>query len=39
MEESEMNDDLQNTCEKGPLRELKKKIGSFNINSKASEWV
>jgi len=34
MEESKMNDDLQNTCENGPLRELKKKINFSNINSR-----
>jgi len=34
MEEYEMTDDLENTCENGPLRELKKKINSSNINSR-----
>jgi len=42
MEDSKMTDDLQTTCEKGPLGELKKKINSSNINSRASSsrgWV
>jgi len=34
MEESEMSDDLENTCREGPLRELKEKINLSNINSK-----
>jgi len=29
----EMSEDLQNTCRYGPLRELKNKINSSNINS------
>jgi len=38
----EMNDDLQTACRNGPLRELKNKINSSNINSRApssSGWV
>jgi len=35
MEESKMTEDIYNTCRKGPLRELKEKINSSNINSKA----
>jgi len=38
----EMNDDLGSTCENGPLRELKNKINSSNINSRApysTGWV
>ena len=34
MEDSRMSDDLENTCENGPLRELKEKINSSNINSR-----
>jgi len=34
MEESKMTDDLENTCENGPLRELKERINSSNINYK-----
>jgi len=30
----EMDDDLENTCMNGPLRELKDKINSSNINSR-----
>jgi len=33
-EESKMSDDLHNTCQNGPLGELKNKINSFNINSR-----
>jgi len=33
-EESKMSDDLYNTCKKGPLKELKNKINSSNINSR-----
>jgi len=40
MEEYKMSDDLRNTCENGPLEELKNKINSSNINSRASSlWV
>jgi len=39
-EDSKMNDDLQTTCTDGPLGELKNKINSSNINSRASSsWV
>ena len=34
MEDSKMNDDLENTCRKGTLEELKEKINSSNINSR-----
>jgi len=34
MEESKMTHDLFTTCKKGPLRELKEKINSSNINSR-----
>jgi len=37
MEESKMNEDLLTTCYQGPLRELKEKINSSNINSKDDE--
>jgi len=37
MEESKMDDDLYNTCYQGPLRELKEKINSSNINSREDE--
>jgi len=33
-DEAIMNDDLENTCRDGPLRELKEKINSSNINSR-----
>jgi len=33
-DESKMSDDLYNTCENGPLEELKNKINSSNINSR-----
>jgi len=33
-EELKMSDDIIKICEKGPLRELKKKINSSNINSR-----
>ena len=29
-----MDDDLENTCQLGPLRDLKEKINSSNINSR-----
>ena len=32
--ESKMSNDLENTCKNGPLRELKNKINSSNINSR-----
>ena len=35
MEESKMNDDLVKICKNGPLGELKEKINSSNINSRA----
>jgi len=35
MEEEKMSDDLFNTCINGPLEELKEKINSSNINSRA----
>jgi len=34
-----MNDDLEDTCIGGPLRELKNKINSSNINSRTSSWL
>jgi len=34
--ESPMTDYLMYTCQEGPLRELKKKINSSNINSRTS---
>ena len=36
-EESKMSDDLFNTCQNGPLEELKEKINSSNINSRDDE--
>jgi len=36
MAESKMTDDLENTCMRGPLGELKNKINSSNINSRNS---
>jgi len=41
MEESKLDEDLFNTCYNGPLGELKEKINSSNINSRASfsGWV
>jgi len=36
-DESKMSDDLRNTCKYGPLRDLKDKINSSNINSR--DWV
>jgi len=33
-----MSDDLQNTCENGPLEDLKNKINSSNINSRNEVW-
>jgi len=35
-EESKMSNDLGNTCSCGPLKELKEKINSSNINSRDS---
>jgi len=37
MTESKMSNDLKNTCEDGPLGELKEKINSSNINSRGGE--
>ena len=38
-EDSKMSNDLVNTCENGPLRKLKNKINSSNINSRAPGQV
>jgi len=41
-EDDKMSEDLLNTCINGPLRDLKEKINSSNINSTApssSGWV
>jgi len=35
MEEFDMSDDLYNTCTNGSMEELKNKINSSNINSRA----
>jgi len=33
-----MDQGIKNTCENGPLRKLKNKINSFNINSRAPSF-
>ena len=37
--ESKMSEDLESTCKKGPLEELKEKINSSNINSRSPFYV